>query len=334
MELKVSIIIPTFNRSALLKEAIESALAQTYSNLEIIVADNASTDNTPAVAAGYAHDPRFRYFRNSANIGMVRNWRKALLDYAAGDWFLILSDDDLLLDPGYIEEAAKLIGEFPETVLVYADGYRRIGAADTPLGLSFDRFQSGKKVFLTRDTVGPQDFMLCNVLFHRKLAVKLGAFLNEHNIACDSELFLKMCLSGGVGFINKPVSVYRIHDNNLIQNYNRNPDMLINHIEWFIQSYKMAVEGKFFTADELALWRRRVVIGQLITLYKFIIIRHRKDFLSMTRALIKKSGISAREFVYINLVVLAHIALKLARLPWRWGSSLLRARQAGKHKPL
>lgn len=307
----VSVIIPTYNRAALLKEAIDSALAQTYPNLEVVVADNASTDGTQAACAGYAGDPRFRYFKNSSNLGMVGNWRKALLEHAAGDWFLLLSDDDLLLAPGYIAEAVRLIEEFPKTVLVYANGYRRTAGADTPLDLPFGRNQSGKTVFLTRDAVGPQDFMLCNVLFNRPLAIKLNAFSNEHNIACDSELFLEMCLSGDVGYIAEPVAAYRIHENNLIQNYTRNSEMLLNHMDWFLRPYGMAAGSGLLTAEELARWRKRVVLGQLINIYKSIIIRHRARFFELTRAMFRKSGISLREFAYVNAVILSHIILKL-----------------------
>ncbi len=307
----VSIIIPTYNRAALLKEAIDSALAQTYPNLEVVVADNASTDGTQAAVSGYTGDPRFRYFKNSSNLGMVGNWRKALLEHTAGEWFLLLSDDDLLLDPDYIAEAVRLINEFPKTMLVYANGYRRTGKTDTPLDLPFGRNQSGKTIFLTRDAVGPQDFMLCNVLFNRPLAIKLNAFSNEYNIACDSELFLEMCLSGDVGYIGKPVSAYRIHENNLIQNYSRNSEMLLNHMDWFVRPYEMAVKTGLFTAAELALWRKRVVLGQLINIYKSIIIRHKRHFFRLTRAMYEKSGISLREFAYINAVILSHIILKI-----------------------
>ena len=317
----VSIIIPTYNRAALLKEAIDSALAQTYRNLEVVVADNASTDDTQAVCTGYANDPRVRYFKNSANIGMVGNWRKALLEHATGEWFLLLSDDDLLLAPGYIAEAVQLIHEFPKMVLVYANGYRRTGSMDTPLDLPFGRNQSGKIVFLTRDAVGPQDFMLCNVIFNRGLAVKLDAFSNEQNIACDSELFLEMCLFGDVGYIAEPVSAYRIHENNLIQNYSQNSEMLLNHMDWFIRPYGMAAGAGLFTAEELALWRKRVVLGQLINIYKSIIILHKARFFELTYAMFKKSGISLREFAYVNAVILSHIILKLLYWGRRRGSS-------------
>ena len=99
---KVSIIIPTYNRSKYLTQAIESARCQDYHNMEIVVSDNASTDNTDNVMEEYSADNRIKYFRNSVNIGMVGNWRKALSEYCSGDWFLILSDDDYLVDNSYI----------------------------------------------------------------------------------------------------------------------------------------------------------------------------------------------------------------------------------------
>ncbi|MCX5785056.1 MAG: glycosyltransferase family 2 protein [Elusimicrobia bacterium] len=309
--LKISIIIPTLNRAGFLKEAVDSALAQTYPGLEVIVADNASADNTPAVAAGYINNPRFRYFRNDSNIGMVPNWRKALLEYSSGDWFLILSDDDFLIDPDYIKDAVALIREFPEVVLVYANGYKKTADGDFALDLPFDRVQSGKKIFLTRNNLGQQDFMLCNVLFNKTLALKLKAFSNDHNIACDSELFLKMCLTGDVGFIKKAVSVYRAHENNLIYNYSRDPDILLNHADWFARPYEMAAESGFFTAPELAAWRKRVVLTEAGNIYKRILIYHKSAFFRLTRILIKKSGISPAEFAHINLAILSHWRSKL-----------------------
>ena len=90
MSPKISIIIPTFNRERYLAQAIESALSQDYENLEIIVMDNASTDSTAKIVKQYINDSRITYVVNENNVGMVRNWKKALDSYARGDWFLIL----------------------------------------------------------------------------------------------------------------------------------------------------------------------------------------------------------------------------------------------------
>jgi len=69
----VSILIPTYNRETYLGDALNSALNQTYPNIEIIVHDDASTDNTPEVLAWY-HDPRLRIIRTNNNHGMIGGW--------------------------------------------------------------------------------------------------------------------------------------------------------------------------------------------------------------------------------------------------------------------
>ena len=101
---KISIIIPTFNRSKLLVEAIESCLRQDYQNLEVIVSDNASTDDTSEVVRKYLSDHRFKYYRNDSNIGMIKNWQKCVYEYISGDFFILISDDDYFLLNDYFIE--------------------------------------------------------------------------------------------------------------------------------------------------------------------------------------------------------------------------------------
>lgn len=75
----VSILIPVYNRENLVGETIESAINQTYKNIEIIIVDNCSTDNTWQVLQDYAQkDNRIRIFQNPENIGLVRNWERCI----------------------------------------------------------------------------------------------------------------------------------------------------------------------------------------------------------------------------------------------------------------
>ena len=97
---KISIGLPTFNRREYLLEAIGSALAQTYTEIEIIVSDNASTDGTWEALQAF-RDPRLRLLRHEHNLGMTGNFN-ATLAAATGEYFLLLSDDDLL-EPTAIE---------------------------------------------------------------------------------------------------------------------------------------------------------------------------------------------------------------------------------------
>ena len=92
-EPKVTIAIPTYNRADdYLKQTLKSALNQTYENIEIIVSDNCSTDNTEAVVNSF-NDSRIRYFRQQENIGANNNFNFCLKQ-AKGEYFLLLLDDD------------------------------------------------------------------------------------------------------------------------------------------------------------------------------------------------------------------------------------------------
>ncbi len=92
----VSILIPVYNREKMIGPCIESALDQTYPDIEIIVVDNASTDRTWDVCLTYAHCySRVRIYRNDNNIGPVRNWLRCI-EKATGEYGKILFSDDLM----------------------------------------------------------------------------------------------------------------------------------------------------------------------------------------------------------------------------------------------
>jgi len=99
----VSILIPVYNRETLISETIESAISQTYENIEIIIVDNNSTDGTWEILKSYSQkDKRIKIYRNQENIGPVRNWRKCL-EYAQGEYAKFLWSDDLIA-PEFIEK--------------------------------------------------------------------------------------------------------------------------------------------------------------------------------------------------------------------------------------
>lgn len=117
----VSILIPVYNRESLLGESIQSALDQTITNIEIIISDNASTDNTWNVCKHYAErDTRIKIFRNDANLGPVRNWQRCISE-AQGEYGKILFSDDLI-SATFLEETLPMM-ENPQTGLVFSSTY-------------------------------------------------------------------------------------------------------------------------------------------------------------------------------------------------------------------
>ncbi len=94
----VSIVIPTYNRAKYLKRALNSAVAQSYQDCEIIVCDNASSDNTKKIVENFQNQFRkgaIRYIRHESNIGPVRNWFSGI-EVAQGEYIKILFSDDFL----------------------------------------------------------------------------------------------------------------------------------------------------------------------------------------------------------------------------------------------
>ncbi len=104
----VSICIPTYNRAKFIQRAIDSALGQTYKNLEVIVVDNASTDNTEEIVSRY-NDTRLKYVRNTENIGQFGNLNRCIELYS-GDFLHILHSDEYI-DPDFTEKCIKFFSE-------------------------------------------------------------------------------------------------------------------------------------------------------------------------------------------------------------------------------
>lgn len=92
----VSIIMPSYNTANFISETIESVLAQTYSNWELIIVDDCSTDDTDAVVRPYLADDRIRYLKNEKNSGAAVSRNRALRE-ARGKWIAFLDSDDLWL---------------------------------------------------------------------------------------------------------------------------------------------------------------------------------------------------------------------------------------------
>ncbi|MBD2774457.1 glycosyltransferase family 2 protein [Iningainema tapete] len=116
----VSVIIPTYNRVEYLKEALNSAVKQTYQNIEIIVSDNCSTDNTQAVVESFP-DSRIRYWRQPTNLGMFANQMYAF-KAGRGKYVASLHDDDMWKED-FLEKLVPLIDANPNLILAFCDQY-------------------------------------------------------------------------------------------------------------------------------------------------------------------------------------------------------------------
>lgn len=108
----ISIGIPTYNRAGSLKRTLELLQSQTYKNLEIIISDNASSDDTGKICRQMtAKDQRIKYFKQAANVGMINNYQY-VLRMSRGKYFMWAADDDWW-DPTFIEELHRGLSSRP-----------------------------------------------------------------------------------------------------------------------------------------------------------------------------------------------------------------------------
>lgn len=214
---KISIMIPTYNRASMLAEAIESCLAQDYLNLEVVISDNASTDQTTSVLQRYLRDPRVRYFRNEINIGAGANWHRLLYEYAQGEYGQLLADDDLLADKQYLSKVADLIAETGVKAIfsgfLYVDivsGKRGVRDPRMPPVVTpamwvevLGTFRDGNYIFPCLPTV-----------YHLAQARALNVYYPAIP-GLDFELGLRFMLAGPTGYLEGTYCIARGHSGNL-----------------------------------------------------------------------------------------------------------------------
>ena len=115
----VSIGLPVFNGGPILENAINSLLSQTYRNIELLISDNASTDETRSICErARAGDPRVKYYVNDTNIGVIANWRQVFRT-AVGEYFMWAAHDDWW-EPEFIEELVTLLEADSSAVVAFS----------------------------------------------------------------------------------------------------------------------------------------------------------------------------------------------------------------------
>jgi glycosyltransferase involved in cell wall biosynthesis len=115
---RVSIGVPVYNGDNFLEAALDSILAQTYKDFELIISDNASLDRTQIICEQYAaYDPRIRYYRNHENLGAAQNYNN-VFNLSIGDYFKWAAHDDICA-PQFLERCVEILDHEPEVVLCY-----------------------------------------------------------------------------------------------------------------------------------------------------------------------------------------------------------------------
>lgn len=270
MPVLVSIGIPTYNQVSFIAQAVESALAQDYPHLEVVVADDCSTDSTRAALLRFNDDPRFRYIRNEKNRGRVGNYRALLYEYTGGDWYLNLDGDDYLTDQSYISKVMKLVQQQEELVLVAAgqDAFDRHGK-DKNYEQQFGgqtQVWEGKQAFLNWNRFVFPHLTCC---YNRKLALATD-FYRAQIISSDWESLLRLILQGKVAYIDEAVGKWRFTGYN--SSSQSDVDVLEKNSAFVHGAADYALEKGLLEKKEAEQWRSKMILlnhySQLTTAIK------------------------------------------------------------------
>ncbi|GEM_PF-7031965 len=207
----VSIFIPAYNASSFIKQAIESVLAQSYPNYELIIINDASTDNTAEIINQYQTHPNIKVYHNIINLGVAPNWNYGLR-FCKGEFIVRLNADDFFA-PLYLEKVIALLQSCPKMDMVFTgveliyDLYSRKTMTELPYKESWIR--TGTE-FLA------QIVRLCHirassVCAKRSCYERLGGVINEMDIHEDWEMWVRITANSEVvGYIAEPLTYYRV----------------------------------------------------------------------------------------------------------------------------
>jgi len=202
----VSICIPTYNRASMVSDAIKSALNQTYSPIEVMVVDNASSDNIEEVISSF-HDPRLKFVKNDKNLGLFGNFNRCI-ELAKGKYIHILHSDDWI-DPGFTETCTRFLESHPDVVMTFTSLVLHTPENQNLLKVS-DKTEiypppSGFRQILLR-----QSFIGCpSVMVRSEIYDTIGRFSLEYPYSADYYQWLKISWQYSIAYIQDACLHYR-----------------------------------------------------------------------------------------------------------------------------
>ncbi len=309
----VTVGVPTYNSERYIKECLDSILGQTYKNLEIIVSDNGSTDDTEKIVLSYS-DSKIRFKRNSENIYCYGNYN-VILGMSKGDLIAFYHSDDVYL-PDMVEKEVKFLREHTQAAAVFTEAHEIDESGRMTAEKTFPRKFSEVDIIDFRKAYNGfleyWDFLICpSGMFVKDIFTQVGYFkeerfflktqdsmwlelLNKHGMkkdmiftANDLDMWLRIMQKRPVGIIHKKLMNYRVHSGQGSQEYGTNSSNF------------------FIVMDYYAGYAEKEDIISGISWRKYEILKSVEEFASGQRALIKRNFKDAGKY-YISFLKSKH----------------------------
>jgi glycosyltransferase involved in cell wall biosynthesis len=223
----ISICIPLYNGEKYLEQCLKSAINQTYKNIEIILVDDVSGDDTLNIVNKYAaNDKRIKLHRNDKNLGLVANFNKCL-ELANGEWIKLLLQDDYLAD-NCIETMVAALSE-TDKIAVCRRTFLLDNDADAAKRdyygrrvMTFERWGVSSKEAVNVAPILVSTMAVWNIclnfigeptsiMIRKNVLPDAGYFNPDLAQICDLEYFVRIASKYGIKYVPAPLSYFRIH---------------------------------------------------------------------------------------------------------------------------
>jgi len=269
---KVTIMIPTYNQANMIHRAIESSLMQDYINIEIIISDDCSTDNTYEIVKKYFSYDKIKYFRNKTNLGRVKNYKFTLENYATGDWVVNLDGDDFFIDNTFISKSMNLILMYQNVVFLQSGHLKKnfyeidkIGEVCIPHLKSEYLVINGIDYVINFLKFG--HFSHCATIYNRKLAIETDFYINDIP-STDIDSLLRLALKGNVILVKDTPCVWLQHENNVSKKLDINS--ISRNILWIENVYNECLKYNI-EKKKLYRWKKKLKKISVLNNVKLII---------------------------------------------------------------
>ena len=242
---KVSVVIPAYNKAELTVKSVESVLNQTYKNIEIIVIDDGSTDNTRQRLSTYAEKIKYVYKKN----GGACSARNLGIRLSTGEYIGLLDCDDSYL-PNKIELSVDFLEKHSDFGLVHNAAFF-VDEKDTILR-TFSHYKSQHIGWIAKRLIARNFICNSTVVVRKSCFEKVGLFDESIFTSADWDMWLRLVEQYKVGYINMPLTLYRISGS-----------YILNHIEQSKREELKVIEKAFHRNPRLKLNFKNKIISNV-----------------------------------------------------------------------
>jgi glycosyltransferase involved in cell wall biosynthesis len=215
--MNVSVVIATYNRAYIIRQALESVLAQTYRDHEILIVDDGSSDNTHEIVQSFQSD-KIRFIRHDRNRGVSAAWNTAIKE-AKGSLIAFLDSDDVWV-PTYLERQVKFLSAHPEVAVVFCDTEIRGPAPTIPsligvMGAFQELVRANPKV--VEHVFSARQMYLCLLeevpikptaaVVRREMFDRVGLFDEAWPSGTDWDMFFRISRVASFGYIDQVLAI-------------------------------------------------------------------------------------------------------------------------------